>query len=286
MEGETMDEYLVIKNINGFGEEYCENLRRDSDKNKLENDWWYALDFFFDKAFNRGRNDKLSKRFKTFAVEVLKEYFEIDHIDLEKSYTKVKGSYRRGEFKINSDSPLYKKLKETRKIKVDYSIFGEEIREEKTCLKNELDRKLVLSTLDFICKGDKKNIYTYIKSGVRDGKIEEVYTELKKIDGIGDKLATFVIRDVVLLNEEDFRQVPIDYKLVFPVDTWVRKVYSKMKGFSRLEMRNIRNDEIKEYFIKKCREYNFWPPRVAAGLWYVGFFSFTILINNLDKISI
>ena len=74
--------------------------------------------------------------------------------------------------------------------------------------------------------------------------------------------------------------------MVFPVDTWVRKVYSKMKGFDGLEMENIKNDEIKEYFIKKCREYNFWSPRVAAGLWYVGFFSFTILINNLDKISI
>jgi len=36
---------------------------------------------------------------------------------------------------MNPDSPIYKKLGETRKIKVDYSNFGEEIREEKTCFK-------------------------------------------------------------------------------------------------------------------------------------------------------
>lgn len=281
-----MDEYLVMKSINRFGEEYCKNLRRDSDKNKLESDWWYALDFFFDKAFDRGRSDKLSKRYKTFAIDVLKEYFEIDKVDLEKSYTKVKESYKKGEFKVNSNSPLYEKLGEIREVEVDYRIFGEKVKKESTCLKNELDKKLVLSTLNFISEYDKKNIYTYIMERVRNGGIAEIYSELKKIDGIADKLATFVIRDIVLLNEEKFRQMNIDYKLVFPVDTWVRKVYLRIKGFDRQEKKNIKGDEIKGYFIKKCRDYSLWPPRVAAGLWYVGFFSFDILINNLDRISI
>jgi len=279
-----MDEYRMMKNINRFGEKYRKNLIRDSDKNKLESDWWYALDFFFDKAFNRGRNDKLSKRYKTFAIDVLKEYFEIDKMDLEKSYTKVKESYKNGEFKVNSNSPLYEKLGEIREVEVDYRIFGEKVKKESTCLKNELDKKLVLSTLNFISEYDKKNVYTYIIERVRNGRIAEIYSELKKIDGIADKLATFVIRDIVLLNEEKFRQMNIDYKLVFPVDTWVQKVYLRIKGFDRQEKKNIKGDEIKGYFIKKCRDYNLWPPRVAAGLWYVGFFSFRILINNLEKI--
>ena len=79
----------------------------------------------------------------------------------------------------------------------------------------------------------------------------------------------------MLLNSEIKLQ---DYKLAFPVDTWIFTISEKLNiGSKDLE-------KIKEIFIKRAIENDICPLKFAAGLWYLGFNSLDILIDKcLDK---
>jgi hypothetical protein len=101
--------------------------------------------------------------------------------------------------------------------------------------------------------------------------VKKAYDELIGIRAISDKIATFIIRDVGLINLEIVNK---DYEKAFPVDTWVNKIARKI-GCNGESIK-----EIKSYFIKKCEEANINPLKFAAGLWFLGFHSLDILLEN------
>jgi len=108
--------------------------------------------------------------------------------------------------------------------------------------------------------------------------VKAAYEKLTKMRGISDKLATFTIRDVGLIN---LGTVNKDYEWAFPVDTWVIKIARKLDYNSK----GIK--EIKQYFIEKCMDTDIDPLKFAAGLWFLGFHSLDILLENcLDEIEI
>ena len=76
---------------------------------------------------------------------------------------------------------------------------------------------MVLDVLKFVVNPNKMNIYNYIKFKMESDDSEFIYNELNSIRGIAHKIATFIMRDVGLLN--DLRDM--DFTYVFPVDTWV-----------------------------------------------------------------
>jgi len=97
---------------------------------------------------------------------------------------------------------------------------------------------------------------------------------------ISDKIATFIIRDIGLLNPE-IKIEDKDYKLAFPVDTWVIQIARKLGCDSK----DIK--EIKNHLIKKCKESHINPLKFAAGLWFLGFHSLDILLEDcLGEIEI
>jgi hypothetical protein len=101
--------------------------------------------------------------------------------------------------------------------------------------------------------------------------------------------AFFVILSIYLntLNIKRKKKIKIlgivnkDYEWAFPVDTWVSKIAHKLgcndKGI----------EEIKQYLIKKCKDTDIDPLKFAVGLWFLGFHSLDILLENcLDEIEI
>jgi len=113
---------------------------------------------------------------------------------------------------------------------------------------------------------------------LEDSGVKSAYEKLTEMRAISDKIATFTIRDIGLIN---LGIVNKDYEWAFSVDTWVIKIARKLGCNSK----GIR--EIKQYLIEKCKDTDIDPLKFAAGLWFLGFHSLDILIENcLDEIEI
>lgn len=291
-----------MNNIQFFGEKYFEKYLNPWFDQNIQNDWWVALKFFFSHSFMRGRRDKLSNEYYSFTIEVLKEYFNILNENLDNAYKYLqkndrhfdkeciinfkrdrnivkRNSIKHDDFnlEIAEHNPIIKLLTTPKEINVswDNNNYSKEI-----FLGNDEDIMMVLDVLQFISSDDnKKNIYNYLIKKIKnttEGLIN-AYNELINLRAISDKIATFIIRDICLLNQE----IDVEnYKFAFPVDTWVIKISHK------LGCNNNDIDTIKNYLINMCREYNVDPLKVAAGLWYLGFHSLDILIDHYLNIEI
>lgn len=296
--------FLVFKNLEFFGEKYRERYLNNPRPETLMNNWWEALKFFFMRSFVRGRADKLSLLYYSFVERTLQELFSISNSNLEDSFNDLKkyavyfdktdlykikqDKIMRGKQLLNSEeakriintNPFIKELSTQRKISAELNgIKYENIAR----LDNEYDIFMVLDVLKFITSDDdKKNIYSYLLSSIKINGVKFIYDLLcsSKFYAISDKIASLIIRDILLLNQE-LKVSPNDYACAFPVDIWVKRI-AAMLGC--IESSNFK---IKEYFISNCAKYNINPLKVAAGSWFLGFNMLDIIIENiLGKIDI
>lgn len=246
---------LPLKNLEIFGERYCNEYLIEWNKDLLEKNWWEALKMFLKHAFMRGRRDELSLMYYEFTINVLQEMFYISDENLEKSFSKMEGFkhyFEKNElFNLRKDNKLRgKDLFENRYVKekiIESNSFVKELltqreiklnsngREVKKriCLENDLDVFMVMDVLNFITsEKEKKNIYVYLLKSIKNNGVKFVYDLLCSHDfyGIGDKIASFIIRDILLLNPEIKINNLSDYIWAFPVDTWVAKAAEKF-GF-------------------------------------------------------
>lgn len=76
---------------------------------------------------------------------------------------------------------------------------------------------MVFDVLKFISDDNKKNIYNYIKTTIQNNNTQTIYNELISLRSVGDKIASFIIRDIGLMNPGIIGN---DYEHAFPVDTW------------------------------------------------------------------
>lgn len=285
----------IYKNIESLSQFYFESYLDYFDKHELENNWWEALKFFFDHSFDRGRRDELSKMYCTFTIDVLDDYYLISNdpvdalnklktdrnlYDISKIYNFKKGK----KFRNCIKDPKFSILKESNKLidllttnrDVKYSIGNNNFVKENVSLQNELDLIMVLDVLDFIVTGKEDNIYSYIKNQMENGYSEKIFKLLNSITGIGDKIASFVMRDIGLLNQIKLQE----YSYVFPVDTWVAQVAAK------IGCKKSTYPEIKKCLIKNCVDSEVDPLKFAAGTWYLGANSFDILLDHLGEIEL
>ena len=289
----------LIKNIERLGERYCRRYLDSWDNKKLQDDWWEALKFFFGHSFMRGRRDELSNEYYCFTFRTLESYFSFSNQNLDRFYEKFieqkkyfnkncilkfkkdknigrGNSSKHGNFKreIAENNPIIKLLITPKNIEVKWE---SETYNKYLFLGNDEDIMMVLDVLKFI-SDDKKNIYNYLRNTIVNSGVKTAYEKLTKMRAISDKIATFTIRDIGLIN---LGTVNKDYELAFPVDTWVIKIAHKLGCNSN----GIK--EIKQYLIDKCKDTDIDPLKFAAGLWYLGFHSLDILLENcLEEIEI
>ncbi len=289
----------LIKNIERLGERYCRRYLDSWNNKRLQDSWWEALKFFFSHSFMRGRRDELSNEYYYFTIRTLENYFPISNQDLDRFYEKIKeqkryfnkecilkfkkenkigrgNSIKHSDFRkeVAESNPIISLLITPKNIEVKWD---RETYNKKLFLGNDEDVMMVLDVLKFV-SDDKKNIYNYLRNVIVNSGVKAAYEKLTKMRAISDKIATFTIRDVGLIN---LGIVNKDYEWAFPVDTWVSKIARKLgcndKGI----------EEIKQYLIKKCKNTDIDPLKFAAGLWFLGFHSLDILLENcLDEIEI
>ncbi len=286
---------ILTQNLEMLGERYKSEYLTVWEKSELETNSWAALKFFFSHSFMRGRRDELSVEYYEFTIKVLYDYFQIKPVknsnELFKCLKTAKDNnlfntdnikeLKHGksnlikhpdfEKRIKKENPLINILTTKTKIEIEFPKGNSYTKN--ICLQNGTDLLMVLDTLNFMSiSSDKTNLYKYFNDLIKQNKIDVAYSELNKLSGIGDKISTFFLRDVAIMNSYNLAENLVKY--VFPVDTWVAQITSLLadKQFSA-----ERPNEIKKYFIENYSENNL--PLIAAGIWFLGFNSLSIAIE-------
>jgi hypothetical protein len=232
-----------IKSIENYGRRYVtEYIDKDrKHQYNITSNPLDALTFFYNKAFFRGRNDKLSVVFMNRTIAVLQEYRSIHDIDL-----------------ANLETKLALQL-----------------------VNNPNDRRMVLESIRFIRNNLKDydyNIFGWSVDAIRTNRSAEAYKELTSIYEIGDKLATLYLRDVTFVSDLGPTIRPESYIYFQPIYTWVKQVADAI-GITEISDR--KPPVVKEKIIARCLEASASPLLFNAGAWKTGANAFRLLIELL-----
>jgi len=251
MKGET------IKKIIYYGNKYIEkHLEGIFNTNSMLTEWWEGLQFFLSRSFYQGRSDTISMRVEEKAMNVLKNYIEDNANDAtvllnENNFPEIKKALEKviGKGKIGRGG----------------------------------DIKMVISILKFVSRleGNNKNIVCYSISKIKSGKVKEHFDELRKIFSIGPKISSFYLRDLTCMYSLDKDISKEDLIFLQPIDTWVRKVALKVGIIDDI---NEDDQSVRERIIKACSDLNVSTIKFNQGAWFLGYNSFDIVLENLDKI--
>jgi len=233
-----------LKPIEHYGTAYIQQYLADarSRHDTITDDPMAALTFFYGKAFNRGRRDSISTNFKNLTLGVLEQYQTLRDIDL--------GSL---------DAQLWS-----------------------AGVNNRHDRRMVYESIGFVRDDLQEysgNIFNWAVDSILSGRGAEAYMVLTSIHAIGDKLATFYLRDVTLLEGIEDRIGTEDYGYFQPVDTWVERVAGSLEIIDEVD--RGRTWTIKNKIIRACLDADVSPFLFNAGSWLVGAHAYTLLLERL-----
>lgn len=133
-----------------------------------------------------------------------------------------------------------------------------------------MDRRLVIGAFELLF--DRRdipdsNIVNYTLAHIRSGKTPDVYHHLQEIYGIGRKIASLWLRDVVMIWElESYLKNRIDLFCCQPIDTWIRQITTEMNIAPNKTPDKIRAMRI----IAACEAENVSPLLFNAGAWMSG----------------
>ena len=233
-----------------YGNRYKKEMLKDANENKNQicNNRYKSIEFLFSKIFYRGRHDQLSKKFMNNALEVIRKLYE---------------------------------------EKREFIYDGLENLLEKGGVNNRVDRKMVVEVLNFIfnsLQGYERNIVKYTIELIENGKIKEVFDTLDNIYGIGDKTASFYLRDVILVYGLERELTLDDFQYCQPLDTWIRQVTARLGIIE--EKWDISKDiyKIKNAIITKCRANKVSPLLFNAGAWMTGSKALELLLENIQEL--
>jgi len=232
----------------------------------VRDDWWFAFRFFLDHAYYQGRRDELSKRFEYSVLEALNCVFG-EEADSFCKAKKLTGLMRQGRLDWeNPRGELWDAL--TQKYPTPFGEYGAGKRR---------DREMVLDAFAWAAAIEGHNLVRHSLRRVNEGRVAEIYEQLHCLRGVGPKIASLFLRDVVLIwgNENSLQST--DYVYVFPIDTWVRQVLQALdRQFS-----GGSDEDLAEKAIKACLKNHVSPISFNIGAWYIGAHSFNILMDGI-----
>lgn len=239
-----MSSHHKLKSVEQYGQRYVREYLADA-KNQhdtIVRDPLAALAFIRGKLFMRGRRDAISTAFRNRTLDVMRGYRTLDEIDL-------------------------------RTLEVELVRNG---------VNNRYDRRMVKETISFArdeLQAQDCNVFTWAVDAIHNGKAAEAYDRLTSIFAVGDKLATFYLRDVALLEGIEDNIQADDYWYFQPVDTWVERVAQSLDliGMNDLGSRSV----IKDKLIAACLAAGVSPLLFNAGAWMVGAHAYRLLLEQL-----
>ncbi len=136
------------------------------------------------------------------------------------------------------------------------------------------DKEHIISLIEYMEKFSyNHNIYNHIKELIEES-IEKAYMELRKIKQVGPKIASFILRDVILVAGLELKiENPESIKYIFPQDTHVKKV---LKNYFPTEKFYI---YLFQYLNKNNKNNTLTVAKIASGMWYAHYHAFDILME-------
>lgn len=229
--------YDGIRAVAAYADAYVNELGdRWSRPQRLMDDWWLALRFWFGHSFYQGRSDVLSSQFESRATNVLD-----------------------GALKIGTRSGPHLGHVLTEGGSLDQRLLDGGVTKRN-------DRRLVLSTLALIRDLPQNNIVTWSLNEIQSGNILRVYQRIDAVVSVGDKITSFYLRDLDLIYDLRGALTPAAYLLTQPIDVWVARV-SKELGILPDEETSWVN---RMMIVESCGYADVDPNRYNVGAWWVG----------------
>lgn len=267
------------------------------------NEFIDSIEFIFGHAFMRGRKDLLSSRYCEYTLKVIKENKTIfaqedkkKTISLKNQIKKIKKNLRHDNKKVNILNLKNRENSEIKKL-LAISTISYLTDDTYTWYKNENDGRYsvlgndndLIMVLDVLEKRETIN-YKNLKEMIEKGNITKAYEDLKKIDQVGPKLASFILRDIIIMNKGKLNadsNKEEGLKCIFPIDTWVKHIYSKLQEYPD---EKVKNEDVQKWYINTLSKFKlndyYTTSLIAAGIWYMGYHSLDLLLENIkDKKS-
>ena len=228
----------------------------------LKDDWYEALKFFYGRSFYQGRRDELSERFYRKALQGLDGCLGKSPEEREISLRKLEreGWLRSG--KANDPNPLQGILKK----------YG---------VNKNGDRRMVISSLNFISSLPDLNIVNHALAMIKGGEVDQAYEEIDGIYSVGDKVTSFFLRDLVTVFDLEPLIMEERYVYLQPVDIWVQRVGQQIGLIDRTSPPK----QMKLAIIDRCLEHRVSPVAFNQGAWYLGAHSLELLLEILGDQS-
>jgi hypothetical protein len=238
-----MSDPYKLKSVEQYGRQYvAEYLGKVRQQHQaIMTDPLAALAFMFGKFFMRGRRDTISVVFRDKTLELINTYKSLDDIDVS-----------------DLDARLHERG-----------------------VNNRYDRRMVVASIQFARRLPTYdcNVFNWAVAAIQDAQAAEAYEVLTGIFAVRDKLATFYLRDVTLVQDIEGSIRKDDYAYFQPVDTWVERVAESLRIVSQddLGKRWI----VKGKIIEASLAAGVSPLLFNAGAWMVGANAYRLLIERL-----
>lgn len=249
----------LVSTIVRYSERYRNEMLGKFKPETLLTDWWAALDFFFGRACFQGRRDKISERVYNAVISVLEPVFSKDKNT--KAY-------------LNEQANGWERIKQELSKHIGKGKVGK-----------ARDVEMVISSLQFISRLPNLNFVGYTVDKIHAGQINAHYEEIQRLKStngivqVGPKIASFYLRDVVSIFKLESK-IPIEFSFQLqPIDVWVRKLAHKT-GIAPYEAKDA---DIQNAIVTLCKTYGVSPLQFNQGAWYVGYFSFDLLLEKLTN---
>ena len=134
---------------------------------------------------------------------------------------------------------------------------------------NEKNNKgVVIGLLKLAQNSKNNNPILYIKKCTNNGLLEKAFITLTNMKGIGDKVASFILRDVVYIFNLE-KDVPSkDLMFLQPIDVWIRRIACHL--WNDLNEKMTSDWVIARRIIQKCEENEVSSIYFNQGAWYYG----------------
>lgn len=243
-----------VRKVIQYGDRYIQrHVISVYDKNELLKNWWEGNKFFIRKTFYQGRTDIVSGKVEKAGMAILNRFFG-----------------NKSPRELNKYLPHFSEIKEQLTQVIGKGKIGK-----------ARDVEMLIDILEFISRNTEKNIVVYSASRIKEGEIKKHYKELQTIRSIGPKIASFYLRDLTCLYELEKFLTEDDLILLQPIDTWVKKVTYRL---GIVEDKELSDWEMRKRIVKACQNLDISTIKFNQGAWYIGYYAFDLVLDNLDKI--
>lgn len=140
--------------------------------------------------------------------------------------------------------------------------------EQGTGVNEKNNKGVVIGIARLAQNSENNNPILYMKDCAANSLLEKAFITLTSMKGIGDKIASFLLRDVVCIFDLE-KEVPSkDLIFLQPVDVWIRRIACHLWNDLNEDMTS--DWVIARRIIQKCEEHDVSSLRFNQGAWYYG----------------